>query len=301
MDEVLLRSHATLRGLTDNDLARLRNLGDLERLRRGAYARAAGSARTPEEDHRLLIAATMPQLGAGAVLSHASAGVLNGLPLWPDQLRAVHVTRPRTGGGGRRTVVRRHTSALDTAEIMTLEGWPATTLSRTAVDLARTLPYEQGVAAADAALRLGADRGDLEGALRRQDRWPGAARARRVVAFADGRSESAGESASRVLLADQGLPPTELQLVIADGGRTLGRVDFAWPERRTLAEFDGRVKYGRLIRPGDDVGEVVFREKLREDALRDLGWQVVRWTWADLERPYVVVERLRRAFARARD
>lgn len=299
MDEVLLRSEVTARGLTDNDLARLLGLGDLERLRRGAYARAPENGRTPEEAHRLLIAATVPQLGEGAVLSHASAGVLHGLWLWPDQLDAVHTTRPRTGGGGRRTVVRRHTSALDAAEVTTLQGWPVTTLGRTVVDLARTLPYEQGVAAADAALRLGLARDVLGEALRRQDRWPGAARARRVVAFADGRSESAGESASRVLLADQGLVPTDLQLVVADGRRTLGRVDFAWPEHRTIAEFDGRLKYGRLLRPGDDVCEVVFREKVREDLLRDLGWQVVRWIWADLARPLVIAERVRRAFARA--
>jgi hypothetical protein len=300
MDEVLLRSDVTTRGLTDNDLARLTGLGDLRRLRRGAYARASEGGRTPEDEHRLLIAATVPQLGAGAVLSHASAGVLHGLPLWPDQLVAVHVTRPRAGGGGRRTVVRRHSSALMAFETARLEGWPVTTLTRTVVDLARTLPYEQGVAVADAALRQGVAPDALDVALTRQDRWPGAARARRVLAFADGRAESAGESVSRVLLADQGLRPTDLQLVVADGVRALGRVDFAWPEHRTIAEFDGRVKYGRLLRAGDDVGEVVFREKVREDALRDLGWQVVRWVWADLARPAVIADRVRRAFARAR-
>jgi hypothetical protein len=43
---------------------------------------------------------------------------------------------------------------------------------------------------------------------------------------------------------------------------------------------------------------VVWREKRREDALRDLGWQVVRWTWADLLQPWVLADRLQRAFAR---
>lgn len=77
-------------------------------------------------------------------------------------------------------------------------------------------------------------------------------------------------------------------------------MDFAWPEHRTIGEFDGRVKYGRLLRPGEDAGEVVFREKVREDLLRDAGWQVVRWVWADLDRPHVVADRVRRAFRRAR-
>ncbi|WP_204912841.1 hypothetical protein [Microlunatus spumicola] len=59
------------------------------------------------------------------------------------------------------------------------------------------------------------------------------------------------------------------------------------------------MKYGRLLRRPEDIVQVVHREKVREDLLRDLGWQVVRWTWADLEHPEVIVERLLRAFRRA--
>jgi hypothetical protein len=59
--------------------------------------------------------------------------------------------------------------------------------------------------------------------------------------------------------------------------------DFGWVKQRTVGEFDGRIKYGRLLKPGQDPGEVVYAEKVREDAVRaeDLG--VVRWTWADLD------------------
>ena len=38
----------------------------------------------------------------------------------------------------------------------------------------------------------------------------------------------------------------------------------------------------------------------RTDAIRDAGWQVVRWTWAELATPEVIVERILRALARAR-
>ena len=61
---------------------------------------------------------------------------------------------------------------------------------------------------------------------------------------------------------------------------------------------DGKVKYGRLRRPGEESEDAVFREKLREDRVRDLGWEVVRWTWSDLQQPEVIADRLRRAFAR---
>jgi hypothetical protein len=43
---------------------------------------------------------------------------------------------------------------------------------------------------------------------------------------------------------------------------------------------------------------VLWDEKAREDRLRDLGWQVVRWLWEDLQHPERLRERLLRAFAR---
>jgi hypothetical protein len=68
---------------------------------------------------------------------------------------------------------------------------------------------------------------------------------------------------------------------------------------RTIGEFDGKIKYGRLLKPGQRIEDVIFEEKLREDALRDLGWQSVRWLWRDLYRRGVLRERVLRAFARA--
>jgi hypothetical protein len=42
-------------------------------------------------------------------------------------------------------------------------------------------------------------------------------------------------------------------------------------------------------------GDAVFREKLREDALRETtGWSMVRLVWSDLHRPAVTAARLRR-------
>ena len=120
-----------------------------------------------------------------------------------------------------------------------------------------------------------------------------------MVAMADARSENPGESASRVRLIEAGIPVPELQYEVFDeDGRLVARTDFCWEEFKTLGEFDGKVKYGRLLNPGQDPGDVVFEEKVREDALRRLGWQVVRWIWADLARPEELAERVRRAFRR---
>ena len=52
------------------------------------------------------------------------------------------------------------------------------------------------------------------------------------------------------------------------------------------------------MRPGEDIRDVVLAEKRREEALRDLGKQVVRWYWDEL-RPFdEVARRIRRAFDR---
>jgi len=116
------------------------------------------------------------------------------------------------------------------------------------------------------------------------------------MAFADGRSESVGESRSRVAIARAGLPAPDLQVewYAAADGRFLGRSDFGWRERRTVGEFDGRIKYGRLVPPGRQPGDVVFQEKRREDLIRGEGITVVRWTWAELDDGNAT-DRIRRA------
>src|SRR5262245_7221977 len=76
-------------------------------------------------------------------------------------------------------------------------------------------------------------------------------------------------------------------------GTIIGRADFCWPRHRTLGEVDGNVKYAS----GDP--KVLFDEKLREDALRGQGWELVRWTSGDVEGSFWAVERrLRAAFTR---
>ncbi len=45
--------------------------------------------------------------------------------------------------------------------------------------------------------------------------------------------------------------------------------------------------------------ETLWAEKLREDRLLALGYEIVRWTWADLLNPAAFIARLRAALARA--
>ncbi|MGY1635973.1 hypothetical protein ACI78V_04875 [Geodermatophilus sp. SYSU D00742] len=297
--ELVLRRRALAAGWSDDELVRRLRRGDLTRLRPGAYLFEAPP--DPALRHRHLVTATLAALRRPAVVSHQSAAVLHGWPLWGVRLDRVHVTRepPASSEVGRH--LRCHVARLSDAEVVTVEGVLVTDPARTVVDLARTLPFEPAVVAADAAMRPGGvPRVDVQRRLADVTGTPGSRVAARVVGFADGRSGSVGESRSRVLLHRLDLPPSTLQLdVRTASGRPVGRADFGWEEHRVLGEFDGRVKYGRLLRPGQQPGDVVFEEKRREDALRDEGWGVVRWTWGDLV-PGVLGPRVRRALARGR-
>lgn len=117
----------------------------------------------------------------------------------------------------------------------------------------------------------------------------GARHARQAVDLADARPESVGESRCRWLFALLGLPQPTPQVTIRDErGGFVARVDFLFEAQRTIVEFDGQVKYTSR--------EVLFQEKQREDALRALGYAVVRITWNDLAQPGAVRAKLLRAF-----
>lgn len=294
-DRLHLRSTLLAEGFTEAELHRLRRAGFLATVRRGAFVNPEDERlREPAARHALLVQATMPRLAPGAVVSHVSAAVLHGLPVWSVPLRRVHVTRDASAGGRVSGQLHRHVAPLPECEVVDLQGLPVTSLCRTVVDLARTVPFEQAVVIADAASRL-ADGADLVAAQQRAARRPGGPAAQRVLAFADGRAESVGESRSRVCLWRAGLPdPVPQWEVRSVDDRRVGRVDFGWPQFRTVGEFDGRVKYGRLLRPGQDPGEVVFAEKVREDAIRDQRLGMTRWTWGDLADFAPVAARLRR-------
>jgi hypothetical protein len=297
--ELRLRRDEVRNGWSDGELARLVRAGDLARLRRGAYVNGVLPADNADL-HRLLVRATLAGLRRPAVVSHQSAAVLLGMPLWDVALDRVHVTRRPPAWNDTSAVFCCHVTRLRDDEVVDVDGIPVTNPVRTALDLARSLPHEAAVVTLDAALHRGLLSGEaLRARLFDIAGTRGSRSAARAVLFADGRSESVGESRSRVILERWKVAPTALQFeVISPGGDVVGRSDFAWEEHGVVGEFDGRVKYGRLLRPGQDAGDAVFAEKRREDAIRDEGWGVIRWVWSDLQRPHRLAARVRRALER---
>lgn len=299
----ILRREAMELGLSPEDIRRLVDKGIWLRIRRGTYVeREPWGLLSPEQQHLVTARAVLRGLDEPAVLGHVSAAVAHGLPVWGSDLSQVHVIRPARRHGSRvEAGVAHHSATLPREHVEKVDGLAVTSLPRTLVDLARTTRFEPGVVTADAGLRTGRlSRGDLLEMLRWQQDWPGARNAGAVVAFADGKSESVGESRGRVRMYEADLPEPELQVEIVDeGGRFVARVDYLFRAQRTIGEFDGRLKY-RLASAGGNLEEVLWQEKLREDRLRSLGYAIVRITWADLERaPAWLRRRFLVAFAQA--
>jgi hypothetical protein len=215
--------------------------------------------------------------------------------MWGVDLSEVHVNRLDGRKGRVITGVRHHRGKLSAADLTEVDGLSVTALPRALVELACTSSFEAAVVAADAAFRDGLV--GKEEALRLLgliEFWPGSATGRAALAFGNRLCESVGESRLRVLMQNHGLPAPALQAVFKDAAGFVARVDFYFADHRTVVEFDGLTKYGGGSR------EVLVREKLREDRLRALGVEIVRVTWADLDRPAEVVAQIRQAFARAR-
>jgi predicted transcriptional regulator of viral defense system len=234
MTDVELTRQLRSRGLSSADIAAMARRGELDHLRRGAYA-YPNAAITANDDaaaldrHQKLIRATVLHLTQQAWVSHTSAAVMHQLPVRSAHLGPVHLTRPRQSGHGRvARYIHLHGAPVPDSHVTTVDGLPVTSVARTVVDATRMLTYREGVAIADTALRGGVDGAEIEAAMTAVGRRNDIRLARSVLQFADHRSESVGESYSRVLLAEQGLPAPELQYDIVDhNGVFVGRVDFS--------------------------------------------------------------------------
>ena len=94
-----------------------------------------------------------------------------------------------------------HAARLDADEIIEVDGVAVTSVSRTLADLARTLPFEQALVVADAALhRRRASPAAFADAVTRASGREGSPLARRVAAAADLRAEGPGEARSRMAI-----------------------------------------------------------------------------------------------------
>lgn len=289
-------------GWTDKALASAVRRGELARVRRGAYVDAdAWTALGAQEQYVTRCRSVQLQASSDLVLSHVSALPTYHAPLWDLDLRTVHGTRTDGRAGRREAGVTQHRGQLLPEDVEVHDGFRVTSPTKTVLDLSTTVDVEHGLVVAndlahrglvtEAGLRA---RYEQEGdADMRQ--WPGSLATITVLALLDPALESVGESRTAYLCHAFGLPRPQSQVQVRDGSdRVVARVDFAWPELGVFLEFDGRVKYG-------EGGDVVWREKQREDLVRELtGWRCIRLTWADLLEPERTAQRIRTVLQAAR-
>jgi len=256
------------------------------RLRRGVYVLAAewdalsADARYLRRIHAHAAVAEEP-----AVYSHVSAAALWGLPIvgpWPTE---IHVSHAAAAGGRSRHGVVHHTQEHD-LDVTVRDGLQVTSVAATAVTLARELRFGQAVAVMDKAIHQPRDgqalttMAEVDRALGQVGRVPGRTAARRVLEFASPLSGSTGESISRAGIFMLGFLLPELQVPHWDRDGLIGFTDFFWRTVGSVGEFDGLGKYLREeFTGGRSTADVVIAEKVREDRLRAVGFNVFRWDW----------------------
>ena len=316
---VFTRADATARGLTPRAWRRSTAEGSWVTLARGVCCtreRWDGADRAAR--HRL-VAVAHHRRWSTSVVSHLSAVALHGLPmpLPPrgrvdvDALPSAWLTLPHDPGASPRRsgALTVEVAALAPADVERVgpSVWGApiavTTRARTVVDCLRTLPAHDAVAIADAAAHRGATRAAVEGAMARQAGWPRVRRAQDLLGLVDPRRESWLESVSAVVFHELGLPLGEPQVEVRTlGGSLVARVDVLWRDFGVVGEADGWAKYAADDPSLRGAQRALRSEKQREDALRDLGLEVVRWDTRAVLDPAgraETVQRFRRAAARA--
>lgn len=191
-----------------------------------------------------------------------------------------------------------HEAALDSSDVGTVGGVPVTTEARTLLDLAGILAPAELERVLDDALSRGLSLARIRWALVRAG-GRGKRGSRELRRLLDARTprelhlESPLETRLfRLIRADQ-LPPPHAQFTVKEKGRTVARVDFAYPEHRIAIETDGWLWHSSR--------QAWQRDRVRRNELTNLGWRVLQVTSEDVKhRPEAVISNVRRLLAEPR-
>ena len=309
---------ATALGLGPSDLRSRVRAGSLRRLIRGWYAVwPPGTVRPPWEgddvyeserrQHRLLTAALLRSFEGRAVASHHSALVLHGARLWKSDLSVAQLCRAEDDHSRHRPSADLH-PAVGCAPTQAPGGLSTVPLATAIVQVglrparqgARPFPLESLIAA-DGALHDGlVTAEELTAAVTAHAGTPGIPGVRNLLAHADGRHESVGETRLAHTMRALGYRFTPQVWVVGGGKRW--RADFELDQDPVVVEFDGLAKYaGGITRPSSaHLRDALAAEKWREERLRDSGREVVRFVWREVDDVAVVRTRIDEAVQRAR-
>jgi hypothetical protein len=285
-------------GLSDSAYLKAERRGELVRLRRGAYCEASHwSQLSPRDRYVLKIRAVVAGSDRPRVLCSFSAAAVWGFPILGDWPEDVHLlAEPATGGRSKPGIVRHPVSDAVT-RCEERDGLLVVGVARTALDLVLASEFAPAVGSLDWALWRKNDLRvtvvDVQEELQRLNPRYRLQHAQSVIEFGTNLSDSFGESTTRAVIHVLGYPAPELQVRFADAQGNMD-VDYFWRAERKVGEFDGAAKYMRAEYRGSlTPGEVVWREKKREDRLRRQCDGVIRIIWAETCHPPTLDQLLR--------
>lgn len=243
-------------------------VGRLHPLYQGVYA-VGHSALTPDGWKMAAVLAC----GPGAVLSHRSAAALWGLR--EDRRSVIDVTAPNRRGRIPKGIVAHRDGFLTPADRTELNGIPCTSVSRTLLDLAGSMPMREvrKIVAEAEVLRV-LDPVAMRKLIRRSRGRRGVARLRLLLDELDPETRRTRSELERMFLrmcTRAGLPRPEVNVFLSVEGHRL-EVDFLWRDAGLIVETDGQRYH--------DTGSAFESDRRREQSLQLAGWQVSRCTWA---------------------
>jgi hypothetical protein len=235
-------------------------------------------------------------------MTNVTGAVALGVTAWEPDLSTVHVARLDGRHGVVEYGVTHHEARFVEEQCLRLDAdfliAPAVATIFGAMSLH---PLDKAVVIGDSAVHQGwLTVEDLIREAGEAERFPYSRSARFATRLVDGRAESAGESLARFLFWRQGVPCPDLQFRVDGPGGQVAYLDFMWEEAGVGGEFDGKQKYMRSAVAGEEPGDVVFREKRREDWILEAGSvrTMRRLVWADLFTPARTAARFREAIDR---
>lgn len=284
-----LRKDAVRLGYDDRMIEALIRAGEWHRVRRGAYTLEPLWADADDRRrHGILARAAHRAAKSPAVLSHTSAVLEHTDQYWGLDLHEVHLTRLDGRAGRREAGIRQHRGQVIDGDVVVADGVPATSVVRSALELTTITDVERSLIVINGLLHAKeCTREQLLTRYAGMESWPNTLTTELTLRIADPRIASVGESRTQYLLWSQGLPYAEPQYPVhGRHGELLAYLDFAWPSHKVWLEFDGKAKYVKYLESDETPGDVVMREKKREDLVRRLtGWHCIRITWSDLATP----------------
>jgi very-short-patch-repair endonuclease len=276
-------------GLSRHALDRRRRSGLLIPLFSGIYRVAAA----PQSWPQYLLAAC---LWAPGTASHRSALRLHGIDGYSGEIVEVTSTAHRVSSAGARI---HQASSLPPSDVMRVGPIPATSSTRTLLDVGCVLPQKRLEEALDSALRqrlttLDRLRAGIERLGGRGSRGPGELGKLLELRGDVIPTDSALETRLSRLLRRHRMPQPQRQVEVHDGRGFIGRLDFAYPELMIAIEVQSYRWHSSRTAWRNDMA--------RLNRLQALGWIVIQITYEDLvHRPDTVAQRITSAIGSRRD